>query len=171
MLGDPHGDLHICYIRAGGLGSACVCFLVGGSVSGSPQGLRLVDSVDLLVESLSSLGPSILPPPPTLPQDPLICLMFGCGSLHLFWSAYGWSLSEDSYARLLSASIKRVSLVVSGICSCSWDGSQFGAIIDWPFPWSLLYICSCRSCRQDRFWVEGFVGGLVFLSPTARRLR
>ena len=31
--------------------------------------------------------------------------MFGCESLHLFLSAAGWSLSEDSYARLLSASI------------------------------------------------------------------
>jgi hypothetical protein len=28
--------------------------------------------------------------------------VFGCGSLHLFQSASGWSLSQDSYARLLS---------------------------------------------------------------------
>ena len=31
--------------------------------------------------------------------------MFDCGSLHLFQLAARWSLSEDSYARLLSASI------------------------------------------------------------------
>jgi hypothetical protein len=33
--------------------------------------------------------------------------MFGCGSLHLFWLATGWSLSEDSHAGLLSASWTR----------------------------------------------------------------
>jgi hypothetical protein len=31
--------------------------------------------------------------------------MFGYGSLHLFLLVAGWSLSKDSYARLLSASI------------------------------------------------------------------
>jgi hypothetical protein len=31
--------------------------------------------------------------------------MFVCGSLHLFHSALGSSLSKDSYARLLFASI------------------------------------------------------------------
>lgn len=34
--------------------------LVGGSVFGSPQGSRLMDSVDLPVKSLSSLGLSVL---------------------------------------------------------------------------------------------------------------
>ncbi|EDL35441.1 mCG1042842 [Mus musculus] len=37
--------------------------------------------------------------------------MFGSGSLHLFWPAAGWSLSEDSYARLLSVSITECKLV------------------------------------------------------------
>jgi hypothetical protein len=31
--------------------------------------------------------------------------MFGCGILHLFPLVSGWSLSEDSYAKILSASI------------------------------------------------------------------
>ena len=31
-------------------------------------------------------------------------LVFGVESLHLFLSAVGWSHSEDSYARILSAS-------------------------------------------------------------------
>jgi hypothetical protein len=31
--------------------------------------------------------------------------MFGCGSLHLFLSAAGKTFLEDSYAKLLSASI------------------------------------------------------------------
>jgi hypothetical protein len=65
---------------------------------------KLVDSIGLLVESLTPPGPPI--PPPSLSQDPPeFHLRFGCGSLHLFWSAAGWSLSKDSYARLLSASI------------------------------------------------------------------
>ena len=94
--------LIICYICVGwGLG--LVCSLVGGSVSGNPQGSELVDSVGLLVEPLSLLGSSILPPNSStrLPEPGP---MFGCGSLHLFQSAAGWSLSEDSYARLLCVS-------------------------------------------------------------------
>ena len=47
--------------------------------------------------------------------------MFGCGSLHLFQSAAGWSLSDDTYARLLSTNIT-VSLILSGISACPWDG-------------------------------------------------
>jgi hypothetical protein len=47
----------ICYIFAGDLDPAHVCFLVGSLVSGS-QGSRSVDSVGLLVVSL--LGPSLL---------------------------------------------------------------------------------------------------------------
>ena len=52
-----------------GLDLVHVHSLVGGSVSGSPQGSRLVDTVGLLVESLSSLDLTILPQ--TLPKDPL----------------------------------------------------------------------------------------------------
>ena len=53
--------LHICYICVGGLGSVHTHSLVGSLVSESPQGCRLVDSVGLFVESLSSLSPLILP--------------------------------------------------------------------------------------------------------------
>jgi hypothetical protein len=68
----------------GSLGQAHVCSLVGGSVSGIPQGFRLGDSVAFLIESLPLPGPSILPP--TLPQ---LHPMFSCGSLHLFLSLLG----------------------------------------------------------------------------------
>jgi hypothetical protein len=44
------------------------------------------------------------PPPHSSTSLPKLCLLFGYGSLHLFPSAAGWSLSGDSYARLLSAS-------------------------------------------------------------------
>ena len=62
--------LHICY-KWGcvGLGPASVCYLVGGSVSVGPHGSRLVDSVSLLVVSLTLLGCSLLFP--TCPQDSL----------------------------------------------------------------------------------------------------
>ena len=72
---------------------------------GAPR-VQLIDSVGLLLESLFPPGPSILSP--TLPHvfpSSVYSLVFGCGSLHLFWSAAGWSLSEDNYARLLPASI------------------------------------------------------------------
>ena len=38
---------------------------------------------------------------------PETCPMIGSGSLHLFQSGAGWRLSEDSYAKLLSASITK----------------------------------------------------------------
>ena len=45
--------LYVCFlcVEVGRLGPAHVCFLVGGSVSGSPQGSSLADSVGFLVES------------------------------------------------------------------------------------------------------------------------
>jgi hypothetical protein len=49
----------ICYIGTGDLGPAQAHSLVGDSISRSPQESRLVNSVGLPVESLSSLGPSI----------------------------------------------------------------------------------------------------------------
>jgi hypothetical protein len=58
-----------------------------GSISGRPQGSRLVDSGGLLVESMSSLSFSILST--TLPQLPEFQLKFGCGSSHLFPLAAG----------------------------------------------------------------------------------
>jgi hypothetical protein len=79
--------LHICYKLVGGLDPASTCSLVCGSVSVSPHGPRLVDSVGLLVVSLTPLAQAILFS--TLPQDPLKLLMFICGSLHPPSSAAG----------------------------------------------------------------------------------
>jgi hypothetical protein len=59
--------LHICYTCARGIGPVHAHTLVGSWVSWMSKGSRLFDSVDLPVEFLSSLGPSILPL--TLPQD------------------------------------------------------------------------------------------------------
>ena len=68
--------LHFCYICEGGLGPDHAHFLVESSVSGNPQGSRLVDYVGLPVEFLSLSGPAILPP--TLPSEfPIHCLTVG----------------------------------------------------------------------------------------------
>jgi hypothetical protein len=77
--------LQMCYmyVGCGGIGPAHVCSLLGGSVCGNPQGYRLVDSVGLLIESLFPLCSSVL-----LPLHKF-SLIFGCGSLHLFWSSAG----------------------------------------------------------------------------------
>jgi hypothetical protein len=55
----------------------------------------------------------------------------------------------------------KVSLIVFGIAVCPWDGLQVEAVIGWPFSQSLLPPCAYIICRQDKFWVESFVGGLV----------
>jgi hypothetical protein len=52
--------LLICYVCAGGSGPSWACTFLGDSVSGNPQLHRLVNTDDLHVESLSSLGPSIV---------------------------------------------------------------------------------------------------------------
>jgi len=96
--------LHICHVCVGGLGLVHACSLVGGSVSVSPHRSRLVDSLGLLVVSLIPLG-SLNSSPDSSTELPELCLMFSCGSLHLFPTADGQSLSGDSYARLLSVSI------------------------------------------------------------------
>jgi hypothetical protein len=55
--------LHICYMCVGGLDSDHACSLVGGSVSGSPPGSRLVDSVGHPMKFISPLGaPNSLSP-------------------------------------------------------------------------------------------------------------
>jgi hypothetical protein len=58
----------------------------------------------------------------------------------------------------------RVSLIVSDTSSCLWYGSQVGLVIGCPFPQSLLHLCPCTSYRQDTFWVEGFMDGLMSIS-------
>lgn len=93
LLGCPREDqaaplLHMCR----GLGPACVHSLVGGSIFESPQWSRLVDPVGVLVESLSPLRSSILPP--TLPQDSFapsnVCLWVSASfSISCWWSLSG----------------------------------------------------------------------------------
>jgi len=92
--------LHICSKCVGGLGLPPESFLVGGRLSVSPHGPRLVYSVGLLTVSLTlQLTQFSLP---LFHRFPELCLMFDCGYLHLFPSTAGWSLSGDIYDQFLS---------------------------------------------------------------------
>ena len=107
---------------AGGLVSSGICAMVGGSVSESSQGSRLIDSGGLPVELLSTLGPSFLTSSKRVIK---VHPMFGCKSQLLFQSPAGKILLEDSYTRFLSICMnKRVSLIVPAIGASSWDRSQ-----------------------------------------------
>jgi len=133
------------------------CMLSGWQFSlYKPHGHRLVDYVGLLVVSLTTLAPSVLPPP--LQQDsPQFYLMFDCGSLHQFPAVAGWSLSDDSYARLLSASIAEYHWLHPGRLSLmtwasSW-ASHWLAILSISGPSSLLHIL-----YTGKIMVQGFSG-------------
>ena len=78
-----------------GLYPILVCTLTGGSVSGSSQGSRLLDSVGLPEETLSPPGCSILPYNSSV-RFPKLNLMIANGTLNLFQSVAEWNLSEDS---------------------------------------------------------------------------
>jgi hypothetical protein len=56
---------------------------------------------------------------------------------------------------------RRDSLIVSKVSALTWDESQVGAVIGCLFPQCLLHLYLCTSGRQDRFWVEGSVDGLM----------
>ena len=62
--------LHICYICVGGIGLFYSCSVASDSVSVSPYGSRLVDFVGLVVVTLTSLAPLILPLFHKIPQAP-----------------------------------------------------------------------------------------------------
>jgi hypothetical protein len=63
LLGDLHEEQAVHLLHMGrDLGPAWAHSLVGDSVPGNPQGSRLIDYIGILVESLSSLGPSFLLP-------------------------------------------------------------------------------------------------------------
>jgi len=56
---------------------------------------------------------------------------------------------------------RRVSLIVSGAAYLTMSGFQVEPGIGWLFPQSLCHLYPCASCRQDKFGIEGFVGGLM----------
>ena len=104
--------LLICYICTKSLGATGAPYLVCDSESGIPQGSWLVGPlVVLLTFHKASMVPS------NVELWLSASLSISCGSL-----------SEESYARFKFASIT-ISLIVLGIGSYPWDGSQFGPVI------------------------------------------
>jgi hypothetical protein len=87
--------LHICYKCVGDLGPAPACSLVGGPGSVVPPlfQARWLSGFSCGALDLSKLLTSI---PHSSTKFPGLCLMFGCGSLHLSLSVAGGSLSGDS---------------------------------------------------------------------------
>ena len=75
------------------------------------QGSRLVHSVDLLVVSYPDRGCNLSSHSSI--RVPKLHLSFGCGYLYLFESVVGWSLTEDSHAKLLSESITEYQEIIS----------------------------------------------------------
>jgi hypothetical protein len=90
-----------CYICAWGLRPAHECFLAGGSVSGSSQRSRLVDTAWPSCRVAISLRAFNISPNSSI-GVPDLCPKFEC--LHLSQSASGLSLSEGCYVRLLPSS-------------------------------------------------------------------
>ena len=93
-------NLHICYLCAGGLGPAHECSLVGGSVSESHRGFMVID---FLWSPYSLWGSQLFPQ--LFHKSPRVLSNLWLWNLASFQSVAGWILSEDSYIRLLSASI------------------------------------------------------------------
>ena len=78
--------LHNCYICAEGLGLFHACSLLGSSVSVSPYGSSLVDSVGFLVVILITLASSIpLPLYQRIPQAPLNVWLWISASAPISW--------------------------------------------------------------------------------------
>ena len=51
----------------------------------------------------------------------------------------------------------KIMSLVSRTDASPGNASQVGPVIDWPFFQSLLHLCLCISCSQDKPWFESFV--------------
>jgi hypothetical protein len=144
------------------LSQSQACSLVGSWVSVNAYGPRLVDSIGFLVVPSTPLASKTLPP--LLLQDsPKLCLMFGCGSLHLFISVSGWSFS------MLSSCL---GIAVSREGTLSWQGSQARGVISWPFLQFLLHFNPAHLVARTTILLLGwclspFTGSLAWLQEMA----
>lgn len=123
--------LHICYICVGRPRSNLCMFFGWWFRLWEPQGSRWVDSVGLPIK---------IPIPFVISffllfhKSSQVCPLFGCVCLGLSESTVGWSLSEDSHARLLSASITEYHCVRDGFFPMGWVSSFAGYWLAFP-PW------------------------------------
>jgi hypothetical protein len=128
------------------------CSLDGCLVSLNPHEPRLLDFVNLTTPDCSLLFP-------TFPQHSLSSTWCP-GSVHLFTPVAGWRLLGHSSLGSYLETLKAITIVLE-VVSLLWDEYQVGAFIGWEFFQSLLQLYPCVSCRQGKFGVEGFVGGLI----------
>ena len=84
--------LHNYITYTDGIGQTHKGSLIVDSVSVSLYEPRFIDPMGFLVVSLTSLAPSVLPPP--LSQDSLI---FGCGSPHVMDSYPSGTISQNKF--------------------------------------------------------------------------
>jgi hypothetical protein len=131
---------------AGGLQPAWVCSLVGGLVSGSFQGSRLVDTVVLAVglpSPFGSFSPSFSSSIGFLDLRPMVDYKY----LHLSQSAAGVAFQSTAMLGSCLRAQHSISNSVRVWCTPQplhpWDGSQVGLVTGEPF--LLLQFCPCIS--------------------------
>jgi hypothetical protein len=93
-------ELRIYYLCVVSLGPNLVCCLIEGSVPEHPKVSRIVDSVGLPVEFLSSLGPGFF-------SQLLNSIQIWAVGFCICFSQLLVGTSKDSYARLLSGNITK----------------------------------------------------------------
>ena len=98
-----HGAAHLLHVCQGPWFRLCLLFGWWLSLWELPRSW-LVDTITFPVKFLSPSEPPT-PSPNSSIRVPNLHAMFGHGYLLVFQSAAEWSLSEDSYVRLLSASM------------------------------------------------------------------
>jgi len=86
------------------------------------------------------------PSSPSWAVFPKLCLMFDCGSLPLVSLVAGWSLSDDSYARLLLKTIFYQCLHIIFEWTCSKQNNDLHNIRP----------CYLKSINAVLFWVNAF---------------
>jgi hypothetical protein len=154
-------ELHICYICTGHrVARFCPCSLVGGLVSKSPQGSRLFDTVVLPVEFLTPSGPSVFS---QLFHKSLQILsnVWKCVSTSMPVSCWVEPLRGRPYwaptckHNSILNRVKNWCLPFGRVSSCA------GYCLTVPSLSVLPSVPgSCISCRQNKLWVESFMGGL-----------
>lgn len=151
QISNMKSELHICYICGGKGTLSSLHILIGWQffISGNPQSLMVVDSVDRLVESLSTPRPSILPP--TLHSTPVVLSNVWLWFFAQFPSTARSKPLREHLCQVPVCKHNIVLLIVLGITSCPWHGFYLGSSTDWPFSQTLLHLCPYTSCRQDRF--------------------
>ena len=146
----------LCYICARGFRPACLCCLIGGSVSGSFQGSGLVEIAGFPMMLPFPSASSILSPNSTigvLDISPMI--MFK--DLLLSQSA----TDRASQRRAMPGSCLWTHHNMSNSVRpwspySTWDESKVKLVTGLPFLQSLLHFSPCSYFRQEQFWVRNY---------------